>query len=248
MPTVTIWTLESENDAKTVKYLVNKLVTHLQLGDLSIRAVGGNALPKRDRNGTPLSNALMRTAQIYLKQDDCVIFIIDRDGPISAHERRQQQNSLINQIEQVVTDSRFVGKAFLVQAVQELEAWLLIDCLGVFCYFASERTQYRENCRDKVSTNRSLARLVEGYQSGNTENIVEAEMGGKGAKEYLREFSKKILLALNPNMPLRNVNRQGYRGAMSPKVAQHVAINQATLRRNNSLRKLGSVLARFNQS
>ena len=146
------------------------------------------------------------------------------------------------------TTVSFAGKVFLAQAVQELEAWLLIDCLGIFCYFASKRSQYKENCRDKVSTNQSFKRLVEHYQRGNTENIVEAEIGGSGAKEYLREFSEKILLALNPNMPPRNVNRQRYREAMSPEVAKHVDINQETLRHNNSLRKLGSVLARFGQS
>ena len=245
MPTVTIWTLESDYDAKSVECLANKLVTHLQLGNLSIRAVGRNALPKRDRKGAPVNNALAKAAQIYLKQDDYVIFVIDRDGPMSTYQRQQQQNSLINQIEQVVNNSSFAGKVFLAQAVQELEAWLLIDCLGIFCYFASKRAQYKENCRDKVSTDQSFARLVRHHQKGNTENIVEAEIGGRGAKEYLTEFSEKILLALNPNMPPRNINRQRYREAMSPEVAEHVDINQETLRRNNSLRYLGNVLAQF---
>ena len=242
MPTVRIWTLESEHDPEAVQCLANKLVVHLQLENLSIQASGRNALPKGR------GAELMKATRNYLKQDACVIFVIDRDGPISIHQRRQEPNSLINQIGQVVTDRRFAGKVFLAQAVQELEAWLLVDCLGIFCCFASKRAQYRENCRDKVSTNQSFARLVGRYQSGNTENIVEAEPGGKGAKEYLTEFAKKILLALNPNMPSRNVNRQRYREAMSPEVAKHVDINQETLRRNNSLRKLGRVLARFNQS
>ena len=248
MPTVRIWTLESDYDAKAVKCVANKLRAHLQLGNLSIRAVGKSALPKRKIKGASLSDILRRATQNYLKQDACVIFVIDSDGPMSTHERLQQQNSLINQIEQVVNDRSFAGKVFLAQAIQELEAWLLIDCLGIFCYFASKRSQYRENCRDKVSTNQSFAQLIRRYRSGNTENIVEAEMGGKGAKECLREFSEKILIALNPNMPSRNVNRQRYREAMSPEVAEHVDINQETLRRNNSLRNLGGVLARFNQS
>ena len=249
MPTVRIWTLESDYDAAAIKCLANKLVAHLQLENLSIRAVGRNALPKRKIKGASLSGIRMRRAtQNYLKQDACVIFVIDSDSPMSTSERRRQQNSLINQIEQVVNDGSFTGTVFLAQAVQELEAWLLIDCLGVFCYFASKRAQYKENCRSKVSTNRSFSRLIERHQKGNTENIVEAEIGGSGAKEYLTEFSEKILLALNPSMPQRNVNRQRYREAMSPEVAEHVEINQETLRCNNSLRNLGGVLARFNQS
>ena len=247
MPTVRVWTLESDYDAEAIKFLANKLVTYLQLENLSIQSAGKRALPKRDRKGEPLGNALRKATQNYLEEDACVIFVIDYDSPMSTHQRRQEPNSLINQIERVVNDRRFEGKVFLAQAVQELEAWLLIDCLGVFCYFASKRAQYRENCRHKVSTNRPFTQLVGRYQSGNTENIVEAEMGGKGAKEYLTEFSEKILRELNPNMRPRNVNRQRYREAMSPEVAEHVDINQETLRRNNSLRYLGDVLAQFNQ-
>ena len=79
---------------------------------------------------------------------------------------------------------------------------MLIDCLsGFFCYFASQSPRYRQIDRDRISTNQSFAQLVRRYQSGNTENIVEPEIGGKGAKEHLIEFSEKILLALNPNMP-----------------------------------------------
>ena len=164
---------------------------------------------------------------------------------MSSHQRRKQTNSLINQIEGVVKDNNLAGRVFLVQAVQELEAWLLIDCLGIFCYFASQRTRFRENCRDKVPTNHPLSQWIDRYQKGNTEGIVEAEIGGRGPKEYLAEFSEKVLLKLNPKMPQKNVERERYREAISPEMAKHVDINQQTLRRNNSLRKLGEVLAQF---
>ncbi len=244
MPTIRIWTLESENDAKAVECLANKLVTHLQLGNISIQR-GPKAVPKRNRRGASSSDTLRMAVQNYLKQDACVIFVIDSDGPMSGHQRQQEPNSLINQITRIVKDRRFTGKVFLAQAVQELEAWLLIDCLGIFCYFASKVAQYRENCRDRVSKNRSFMRLVSRYQKGDTEKIVEAEIGGRGAKEYLIELSEKILLALNPNLPHRNIRRQQYREHMSPEVAEHVLIDQRTLSRNNSLLELGTVLAKF---
>ena len=245
MPNIRIWTLESENDAKVVKCLANKLVTHLQLGNLSIQTAGPKAVPKKNRRGASPSDTLRMAVQNYLKQDDCVIFVIDSDGPMSSHQRRQEPNSLISQITQVVRDRRFTGKVFLARAVQELEAWLLIDCLGIFCYFASKVAQYRENCRERVSADQSFRRLVRSYQRGDTEKIVEAEIGGKGAKEYLIEFSKKILPALNPNKTHRNITREQYRENKSPEVAEHVLIDQHTLRRNNSLRELGTVLAKF---
>lgn len=263
MPTVRIWTLESDHDAEAAKCLANKLVTHLQLDNLSIQSAGKkarqavgkkaaqlarrNPLPKRRRSKIPLINALKLAVQDYLKQDDCVIFVIDTDGPISSYQQRQERNSLINQIDRVVMDRHFAGKVFLVQAVQELEAWLLIDCLGIVYYFTSQSPRYRQTDRDRISTNQSFAKLVRRYQKGNTENIVEPEKGSRGAKEYLEKFSERILLALNPSMPQKNIDEKRYHERMSLEVAKHVDINPATLRRNNSLGKLGSVLAQFNQ-
>ena len=147
----------------------------------------------------------------------------------------------------IVKDRRFTGKVFLAPAVQELEAWLLTDCLGIFCYFASKVAQYKENCRRNHVSEKLIFHTTGqiSYQKGDTEKIVEAEIGGKGAKEYLIELSEKILLALNPNLPHRNIRRQQYRENLSPEVAEHVLIDRHTLRRNNSLRELGTVLAKF---
>ena len=242
MSTIRIWTLESDYDAEAVKCLAHKLATHLRLNNLSIRSSGKRAIPRR----TGRIDTLTMVTQNYLKQDACVIFVIDRDGPMSDHQRRREPNSLINQIEKVINDACFTGKVFFAQAIQELEAWLLTDCLGIFCYFASKRRHYRENCRDSVSANQSFSQLVARYQKGNSENIIEAEVGGRGAKEYLREFSEQILRELNPDIPQKNVHSERYREAMSPKVAEHVVLDGQTLQRNISLRKLGDVLAQFN--
>ncbi|MDE0638665.1 MAG: DUF4276 family protein [Candidatus Poribacteria bacterium] len=235
MPSIRIWTLESDNDAKAVKCLAHKLVAFLQLGPMSIDTTGRLKPPTRLRDAI----------RILLEDEDCVILIIDRDGPIAHHERLQQPNSLINQIKQIVNDRDFVDRVFLVEAVQELEAWLLIDCLGIFCYYATKRAQFRENCRSKVSANQPLKRLADRYQKGNTENIVEAEQGGRGAKEYLTEFSERVLRVLNPNLTQRNIDREKYQETRSPEVAEHIEINKETLQRNNSLKKLGDVIAQF---
>ncbi len=158
-------------------------------------------------------------------------------------ERLQQPNSLINQIKQVVNDHRFAGKVFLVEAVRELEAWLLIDCIGIFCYYATKRAQFRENCRSKVLADPSLKRLVNRYQKGDTETIVEPVSDGKGVKEYLIEFSERVLKQLNSNLTSRNIDREKYHETRSPEVAEHIELNRETLRRNKSLKKLGDVIA-----
>ena len=257
MATIRIWALESDYDAKAVENVANKLKSHLRLGNIRIRLSGASTLSniqprlsksisKRVRTGAFSSSPLSLATHNYLKEETCVIFIIDRDSMASVNQRRKESNSRISQIKAVMKDKSLRGKVFLVEAVHEIEAWLLIDCLGIFCYFASKRTQYKENCRDRVLTDKALTRFINNKQKGDTEKIVEAERGGKGSKEYLENFSKEILYKLNPRMPKRNVERERYREAISPDVAEHVDINQHTLQRNNSLRELGKRLAQFN--
>ena len=233
MPSIRILTLEANNDAKVVKCLANKLTKFMQLTPIPIYTAGG---PQPQ---------LRKVIQNYLKQDDYVIIVIDSDGQMTQHKRSQQPNSLKNQSRRIVNDRQFSGKVFLVEAIQELEAWLLIDCIGIFCYYATKRTQFREDCRDKVSADPSLKRFVSNNQKGDTETIVEPVSGGKGAKEYLIEFSEKILSKLNPNLSDRDIDREKYQETRSPEVAEHIEINKETLKRNNSLKKLGEVIAQF---
>ena len=110
MPSVRIWTLESDYDARAVRSLAEKLAIHFQLDRLSIQTSGKGALPKPNRIGNSPHEMLRKAVRNYLKQDDCVIFVIDSDGPMSSHQRRQEPNSLINQIMQIVRDSSFVGR------------------------------------------------------------------------------------------------------------------------------------------
>ena len=134
---------------------------------------------------------------------------------------------------------------FLVEAIQELEAWLLIDCLGVFCGFARKVTQYNRSTRDRIHNNQDFNRLIGKFQKGDTQTIVESVIGDNGAKEYLVSFSRKVIIALNPDMPLKNINKNQYRENMAPDVAEHIHIDHNTLSRNGSLRELGSLLAKI---
>ena len=151
MTAIRIWALESDHDAKVVKCLANKLKSYLQLGDLRIESSGAStlseiqarvrkSLPRRARRNVTSDAPLKRATHDYLKDEACVIFVIDQDSPKSLNQRRQEPNSLINQIEAVINEPSLDGKVFLALAVQELEAWLLIDCLGILCYFASSET------------------------------------------------------------------------------------------------------------
>ena len=245
MPSVRIWTLESDNDAKAVKCLADNLARHLQLDPLTVRWAGKKAFRAINKKGSSKRIGLKSAVINYLKQDACVIIVIDNDGPMSSHQRRQEPNSLINQVNQIISDSSLDGKVHFAPAVQELESWLLIDCLGILCFFATQRPRYREYRRQQVSANQSFTRLVSNHQKGDTELIVEAESGGSGAKEYLKRFSEQILLELNPKMSAKNVKDNRYSENKSPAIAEHVAINQETLRRNKSLGYLGDLLEKL---
>ena len=70
MPRIRIWTLESTNDAKVVGHLAGKLVTYLQLGNISIQTVGGTESLMYNKKGQSLSDRLRQTIQQYLQKDD----------------------------------------------------------------------------------------------------------------------------------------------------------------------------------
>lgn len=123
MSNVRIWTLESDFGAKIVKSLVDKLETPLEYGPLSIRVSGKRALPKRDREGKPLENALWTATQHCLKRGDRIIFVINKDRRTTIR-RPQRKSRLFKQVEQFVNDHRFSGKVFLAPSIQGLETSL----------------------------------------------------------------------------------------------------------------------------
>lgn len=243
MSKVTIWALESDYDRDTVRCLAEKLTDNKSI---SIRAVGTGVKPKRLKGKRDPDAALKRKIELYLKEDDCVIFVLDKDGPMASYQRRQEANSLINQVERMVKDKDFRGKVHIAHAIQEIEAWLLVDCMGIFCYFASQRKEYREKCREKASKKQEVIRVIKKFQRGNTELIVEAEAGGKGVKEYLVKFSKEIFRTLNPKV--RPPKDKLYKEKLSPKIAEHIEISSETLRRNASLRHLGELIKQCDRS
>ena len=137
MANIAIYT-ESSNDDKTIACLANKLAEFKQVRPIVIHKI---------HKGSYLNRKFHEVIRNWLKKVDCIIFLTDRDGPIANHQRRQNQNSLINRIESIVDNN----KVFLVEIVHELEAWLLVDCIGIFCYYATTKNarNYKDNCRIK---------------------------------------------------------------------------------------------------
>jgi len=173
-----------------------------------------------------IQDGLKKAVDTYLKNNDLVIFLLDSDGIESQNQRRRERNSLVNRIENVV--KLFEGRVKYFPMVQELEAWLLVDYLGICCFF-TENADHRNN--------RKWIDFANSKQRGGTDLIAEAESGGRGAKECLVKASREILIKHNPNLTdkHKNLKASQYEESQSSKIAEYIEIDYQTLRRNKSL-------------
>jgi gamma-glutamyl phosphate reductase len=231
MPSVLIWTPESDYDRDAVLYLARKIVEYYN-ADIKIACgtkQGFNEAAKKP-------DGLKKAVEIYLKKNDIVVFLVDADGTKSQAQRRNERNSLVNRIQAVVNASG--GKALLILILQELEAWLLVDCLGICCY-------YTKNCETRNS--QEWIEFAKRKQPGRTDLIEEAEIGGKNAKEYLEKLSKEILIKINPNLKNKpqNLKERQYREEKSLEIAKCIEINNQTIKRNVSLEEFAYCLKRL---
>ena len=221
MSNILIWTPESDFDSKTVCCIAKKIVKYYDSNITvldSSKVVFNQAIKKTGGDG------LKKAVDIYLKNSELVIFLLDADGVQSQAQRLQEPNSLINRINRVVEQSQ--GKCLLILIRQELEAWLLVDCLGICCYFTKNLGTRNDPKWEKFAKN---------SQKGQTDLIIEAESGGKNAKEYLVNFSKDIVKKINPKLKDRDLKKQQYSENDSDKVAEKLEITDQTIARNNSL-------------
>lgn len=228
MPSVRIWTPESDYDRDAVCSIAKKILEYYEC-DLKISY--GTKQGFNDAARKP--DGLKKAVDIYLKSDDIVIFLIDADSGKSQAQRRREKNSLVNRIQGVVNASG--GKAILILMLQELEAWLLVDCLGICCYFTKN---------PETRNSQEWIKFAQRKQPGQTNLIEEAELGGKNAKEYLEDLSREILIKKNPNLrnKLRNLEELQYTEDKSAKVAECIEISSNTIKRNESLKEFAQCL------
>lgn len=230
--------MESDYDAETVEELTKKLVTHF-----GVRTVVKKAVGRRAYSQVSSSGQLEKAISIYLKESDYVIFVLDTDSEVALQERRRHRNSFITQVENIISSNKFPERVYLARIIQELEAWLLIDCLGICCYFA--RTHYRQESRNKIPQNDKLRKLINKYQKEDTASIEEPTRGGKGAKEHIVKFSEEILKVLSAGKTkAKAIDQNRYDESTAPEVAKYVEVNHETIRRNVSLQHFGQLLVR----
>ena len=143
MLSVRVWNLQSDHDAKAVKFLEDEFVRHRQLEYMAIRTAGRSALPKCHRKGAPVSSSLRKAIEHYLTQDDYIIFVVDAD-----RQQRQGSKLLVDQLRQVVKDSDFADKVFFLPNLQECGSSVPTQWQSIVSHFRtqveSERKRFRE--------------------------------------------------------------------------------------------------------
>lgn len=229
MPSIYLWVPESDYDRTAVGCIANKIVA-LYGGNITIK-LGDKQGFNRARN-PKIQDGLKKAVDSCLKEHDLVIFLLDSDGTQSQNQRRREINSLVNQIEEVV--NLFEGRVKYFPMVQELEAWLLVDYLGICCFFT--KNDHRNN--------QEWIKFAKSKQRGQTDLIAEAESGGRGAKEFLVKASQEILIKHNPNLrdKPKNLKESQYEESQSSKIAKYIEIDDQTLRRNKSLLEFATCL------
>ena len=225
MPSVRLWVPESDHDSKAVGYIANKIVA-LYGGNITIQLATKQGF--NTATNPKIQDGLKKAVDNYLRNDDLVIFLLDSDGTQSQNQRRSERNSLVNRIENVVKLFEGEGRVKYFPMIQELEAWLLVDYLGICCFF-TKNADHRNN--------RKWIDFAKSKQRGQTDLIAEAESGGKGAKECLVKASREILIKHNPNLTdkHKNLKASQYEESQSSKIAEYLEIDYQTLRRNKSL-------------
>ncbi|WP_347238697.1 hypothetical protein [Anabaena sp. FACHB-1391] len=236
MPSIRLWVPESDYDSKAVGCIANKIVA-LYGGDITIQLADKQGFNRA--TNPKIQDGLKKAVDAYLKNDVLVIFLFDSDGTQSQNQRRREKNSLVNRIEEVV--NLFEGRVKFFPMVQELEAWLLVDYLGICCFF-TKNADHRNN--------RKWIDFANSKQRGQTDLIAEAESGGRGAKEFLVKASREILIKHNPNLQdkPRNLKESQYEESQSSKIAEYIKIDYETLGRNKSLLDFANCLQHLKEN
>ena len=144
MLSVRVWNLQSDCNAKAVKFLENEFLRFRQLGDIAIRTAGRSTLRKCHRKGALLEGSLRKAIQHYLNQDEYIIFVTDSD-----QQGQSESKSLVEQIRRVVEDGDFSDKIFFMPDIQKCMDSIPTEWQHIVSRFRSEVESERKRFREE---------------------------------------------------------------------------------------------------
>lgn len=113
MISIRVWNVESDSDTKAVDFLEDEFLRQRQLEYLAIRSAGRSAFRKCHRKGTPVNESLKKAIQLYLKQDDFIVFVTE------VNNAKSQNQNLIEHIKNVVEDNDFTDRIYFLPDIQD---------------------------------------------------------------------------------------------------------------------------------
>ena len=165
MTSIRVWNLESDHDPKAVKFLENEFVKSRKLGDLAIRTTGRNALRKCHKKGAPLRESLRRAIQLYLAQDDYIIFVEDPD-----QQQDKKSSPLADQLRRVIKDYNFSDRIFFASDIQEFEPPVPQQWESLISDFHTEVEEDRR--RFKKKWDKTMAHFHDAFADTPEEEVI----------------------------------------------------------------------------
>lgn len=165
MISVRVWNLQSDRDPKAVKFLKSEFLRYRQLAYLAIRTVGRSALRKCHRKGTPLRDSLQKVIQLYLAQDDYIIFVKDPN-----QQRDEELSPLADQLKCLVKDYNFSDKVFFAPDIQKSESSVPQQWEDLIWDFHTEVQEDRK--RFKREWDKTLAHFHEAFAGTPEEEVI----------------------------------------------------------------------------
>ena len=165
MLSVRVWNLQSDCDAKAVRFLENEFLRFRQLEYLAIRTAGRSTLRKCHKKGTPIRDSLRKAIQHYLKQDDYIIFVVDPDP-----QRQQGSKWLVNQLKLIVKDGNFSDKVFFLLDLQESESTVPMQWQSIVSRFHTEVESNRKRFREEWD--KTMAHFHDAFADTPEEEVI----------------------------------------------------------------------------
>lgn len=165
MLSVRVWNLQSDCDAKAVRFLENEFLRFRQLEYLAIRTASRSALRKCHKKGTPIRDSLRKAIRHRLKQDDYIIFLIESDP-----QRQQKSGPLTNEIKQIVKDYNLSDRVFFATDIQDGESATPTQWQSIVARFRTEVESERK--RFQKEWDRTLAHFHDAFADTPEEEVI----------------------------------------------------------------------------